>query len=338
MKAVALTQYLPISHPESLLDYDLPKPAAPTGHDLLVRIEAIAVNPVDFKVRAPKATVEATPRILGWDATGVVEAVGDAVSMFKPGDRVYYAGDITRQGSNAEFQLVDERIVGLAPRTLSPTQAAALPLTAITAWESLFERLAIKRDGSAKGKTLLIIGGAGGVGSIAIQLAKLAGLTVIATASRAESIQWCRELGADTVINHGAALQADAQAHGYKEFDYIFCASDTDAYFTAMAALIAPQGKIVSIVETLQPQSLGILKAKSASFHWELMFTRAMFKTADMVEQHKLLTEVAKLIDAGTLKTTLGEVLGPINASNLKKAHALLEEGRVIGKLVLAGF
>ncbi|PHV11590.1 zinc-binding alcohol dehydrogenase family protein [Chitinimonas sp. BJB300] len=338
MKAVALTQYLPISHPEALLDYDLPKPAAPTARDLLVKIEAIAVNPVDFKVRAPKDKVETSPRILGWDAVGVVEAVGEQARLFKPGDRVYYAGDITRKGSNAEYQLVDERIVAIAPTTLSPTQAAAIPLTAITAWEALFERLAIKRDGSAKGKTLLIIGGAGGVGSIAIQLAKLAGLTVVATASRAESTQWCRELGADLVINHGAALQTEAKAQGYAEFDYIFCTSSTDAYFNAMATLIAPQGKIVSIVETTQQHNIDLLKLKSASFHWEMMFTRSMFQTADMVEQHKLLTEVAKLIDAGTLKTTLGQVLGTINASNLKKAHALLENGRVIGKLVLAGF
>lgn len=338
MKAIALTQYLPIAHPESLLDMDLPAPGQPTGHDILVRIEAIAVNPVDYKVRSPKDKVEAAPRILGWDAAGVVEAVGPDVSRFKPGDKVYYAGDITRQGSNAQLQLVDERIAGPMPASLDFTQAAALPLTAITAWEALFERLHIPRDGSAKGKTLLIVGGAGGVGSIAIQLAKLAGLTVLATAGRPQSQQWVRELGADHAVAHGDALVASVRAAGFQHIDYILCANDTDAYMPAMGELVAPQGGIVTIVEAKHALDLDPLKAKSAFFAWEFMFTRSMFQTADMDRQHALLAEVATLIDAGKLRTTLGEVLGPINAANLKRAHAMLEGGTVIGKLVLAGF
>ncbi|QDQ27466.1 zinc-binding alcohol dehydrogenase family protein [Chitinimonas arctica] len=338
MKAVALTRYLPISHPEALLDLELPKPAAPAAHDLLVRVEAIAVNPVDYKVRAPKDTVETTPRILGWDAAGVVEAVGEAVSGFKAGDRVYYAGDITRPGSNAQYQLVDERLVATMPKSLDFAAAAALPLTSITAWEALFERLGLDRHGRHSGKTLLVIGGAGGVGSIAIQLAKLAGLTVVATASRDNSRQWCRELGADHVIAHGEPLHAASRAAGFETYDYIFCTHDTDNYFDAMAELIAPQGGIVTIVETTRPHDLAALKAKSAFFAWESMFTRSKYRTADMIEQQRLLTEVAALIDAGRLKTTLGETLGNINADNLKRAHALLEEGRVIGKLVLVGF
>jgi len=338
MRAVALTQYLPISHPSSLLDMELPRPAQPSGHDLLVRIEAIAVNPVDFKIRAPKDTVEANPKILGWDAAGVVEAVGEAVTLFQPGDKVYYAGDITRQGSNAEYQLVDERIVGPMPTTLDYSAAAALPLTAITAWEALFERLRLDRHGRDAGKTLLIVGGAGGVGSIAIQLAKLAGLKVIATASRPESRVWCQTLGADHVVRHGSELLEAVRAEGFAQVDYIFCTSDTDAYFDTLAELVAPQGGIVSIVEAGKPHDIEKLKAKSAFFAWEMMFTRSLFQTADMIEQHRLLVEVARLIDSGTLKTTLGEKLGSINATNLRRAHALLEEGKVIGKLVLTGF
>ncbi|MDK2122432.1 zinc-binding alcohol dehydrogenase family protein [Parachitinimonas caeni] len=338
MKAVALTRYLPIDHPESLIDVELPKPAAPKGHDILVKVEAIAVNPVDYKIRAPKDKVEPSPKVLGWDAAGVVEAVGESVSLFRPGDKVYYAGDLTRAGSNAEFQLVDERIVGRMPTTLDFAQAAALPLTSITAWEALFDRLKIDRAGAHRGKTLLIIGGAGGVGSIAIQLAKQAGLTVIATAGRPESRQWVKELGADHTVAHGDALVSATREAGFKHVDYIFCASDTESYFDAMVELVAPQGGIVTIVETERNLPLHGLKLKSAFFAWELMFTRSMFLTDDMIEQHKLLNEVATLVDNGTLRTTLGDVLGPVNAANLKRAHALLEDGKVIGKLVLRGF
>lgn len=341
MKAVALTRYLPIEHPESLLDVELPKPAAPTGHDLLVKVAAIALNPVDCKVRAPKDKVEATPRVLGWDAAGIVEAVGEGVSLFRPGDRVFYAGDITRPGCNAEYQLVDERIVGHMPRSLDFAPAAALPLTTITAWEALFERLHIDREGAHAGRSLLVIGGAGGVGSMAIQLGKLAGLTVIATAGRPESVAWVRELGADHAVPHGAALAGAVRAAGFPHVDYILCANDTDAYFDVMAELVAPQGGIVSIVETTRAHDLGALKAKSAGFAWEFMFTRAMFHTADMIEQHRLLEATAALVGAGRLRPALHPqtpVGGPIDAASLRRAHAQQETGRMIGKQVLVGF
>lgn len=338
MKAIGLTRYLPISDPQSLVDVELPQPVA-TGHDLLVRIEAIAVNPVDTKVRAPKDKVEDAPRVLGWDAAGTVAAVGPDVTLFRVGDPVYYAGSITRPGTNSEFHLVDERIAGHKPATLDFAHAAALPLTAITAWEALFDRLGVSASGQDAGRSVLIIGGAGGVGSIGIQLAKvLGGLTVIATASRPESEAWCRRLGADHTIDHRGDMPAQLRKLGFEHVDYILCFNDTDRHFAAMAEAIAPQGKICSIVENAGPLAVGALKSKSATFVWEFMFTRAMFGTPDMIEQHRLLNEVARLIDAGRLQTTLGENLGPINAANLRRAHALLEGGQTIGKLVMAGF
>ncbi|MGB7193930.1 MAG: zinc-binding alcohol dehydrogenase family protein [Collimonas pratensis] len=338
MKAIALTRYLPIDNPESLVDVQLDQPV-PQGRDLLVAIKAIAVNPVDVKVRAPKDTVEKSPRVLGWDAAGVVQAVGPEVSRFKVGDRVFYAGDITRPGSNSEFQLVDERIAGNMPQTLSFEQAAALPLTAITAWEALFDRLKVPPRSSAPAKSLLIIGGAGGVGSIAIQLAvKVADLKVIATASRPESAQWVRELGAQHVINHFGDLPAQLKEQGFDSVDYVLILNDTDRHFPAAAAAVAPQGMICTIVENAAPLDVSLLKAKSAGFIWEFMFTRSMFQTADMQEQGKLLDQVAQLIDQKTLVTTVSQVLSPINAANLRQAHATLETGRVIGKIVLKDF
>ena len=277
MKAVALKAYLPIDNPQSLLDVELENPV-PQDHDLLIAVSAISVNPVDTKVRAPKDKHEDQPRVLGWDAVGVVEAIGPAVSLFKPGDRVYYAGDITRPGSNSEYQLVDERIVGRAPASLSNAEAAALPLTAITAWEGLFDRLRINRDEGAA-KTLLIIGGAGGVGSIAIQLAKqLTMVTVIATASRPETREWCLSLGADYVVDHRELINS-MHAAGHEQVDYIFCLNNTDQHWLSLCDLVKPQGIICSIVETKQPVELNGLKNKSASFVWELMFTRSMFQT-----------------------------------------------------------
>ncbi|RAR53142.1 zinc-binding alcohol dehydrogenase family protein [Paraburkholderia unamae] len=338
MKAVALYRYLPIDDPESLVDVELPTPV-PAGHDVLVKVEAVSVNPVDYKVRAPKATVESAPRVLGWDAAGVVEAVGPEVTLFKPGDAVFYAGDITRAGSNSEYQLVDERIVGRKPATLDFAHAAALPLTAITAWEALFARLGVSPHGADAGKSVLIFGGAGGVGSIGIQLAsQVAKLTVVATASRPESAQWAQSLGADHVVNHYGDIPAQLKALGIDSVDYVLIFNDTDANFPAAAQVIKPQGDIATIVENDKPIPVELLKAKSAALHWEFMFTRSMFRTPDMIEQHKLLTEVARLVDAGTLRTTLGEVLGTINAANVRRAHKLLEEGRAIGKLVLSGF
>ncbi|AOY01475.1 zinc-binding alcohol dehydrogenase family protein [Jeongeupia sp. USM3] len=338
MKAVALDRYLPITDADALLDVDLPKPVA-TGRDLLVKIEAIAVNPVDTKVRAPKDKVEASPRVLGWDAAGVVEAVGPDVTLFSVGDPVYYAGDITRPGCNAEYQLVDERIAAVRPATLNAADAAALPLTVITAWEALFDRLGVGRNGEDKGRTALIIGGAGGVGSIAIQLAKaLVGLTVIATASRPESRDWVTALGADATVDHRGDIAAQLRALGHDTVDFILCFNDTDQHFATMAQVIAPQGRIVSIVENATLLDLNLLKSKSATFVWEFMFTRAMYQTPDMIKQHELLAEVAKLVDAGTLRTTVGAHYGAISAANLRRAHATLEAGQTIGKIVLAGF
>jgi NADPH2:quinone reductase len=338
MKAIALTRYLPIENPESLVDVQLDKPS-PQGRDILVEVKAIGVNPVDVKVRAPKDIIEKAPRVLGWDAAGVVQAVGPEVSGFKAGDRVFYAGDITRPGSNSEFQLVDERIVGHMPQSLSFEQAAALPLTTITAWEALFERLHVPPAATAPAKSILIIGGAGGVGSIAIQLAvKVAGLKVIATASRPESEKWVRELGAQHVINHFGDLSAQLKQLGFDNVDYVLILNDTDRHFPAAAAAVAPQGTICTIVENAAPLDVSLLKAKSAGFIWEFMFTRSMFQTADMQQQGNLLDQVARLIDNQVIVTTVNQVLSPISAANLRQAHATLEGGRAIGKIVLKDF
>ncbi|WP_282610451.1 zinc-binding alcohol dehydrogenase family protein [Pelagibius sp. Alg239-R121] len=336
MKAVALTRYLPIDDPQSFIDADLPKPA-PEGRDILVAVKAIAVNPVDTKVRAPKDQIEETPRVLGWDASGVVEAVGSDVSLFKPGDEVYYAGDITRSGTNAEFQLVDERIVGQKPTSLSHAEAAALPLTAITAYEAFFDRLEIDRIGADKGQSILLVGGAGGVGSIGIQLAKRAGLIVIATASRPETIAWVKELGADHVVNHREPMVEQVRGLGFQHVDHIAIFNDMRHWEEAVE-LIRPQGGIVSIDDTNLPMPMAGMKMKAASLHWEFMFARAMHQTPDMIEQHNLLNHVAAEIDAGHIRTTLAEVLNPINAENLRKAHAMIEAGTAKGKIVLEGF
>jgi len=338
VKAVGLYRYLPIDDPQSLVDLEVEDPR-PAGRDLLVEVKAIAVNPVDYKSRAPRPQVETAPKILGWDVAGVVKAVGPDVTLFRPRDAVYYAGSRTRPGGNSELHLVDERIVGRKPRNLGFAEAAALPLTTLTAWEALFDRLAISRTGRDGGKSVLIIGGAGGVGSIAIQLAKrLARLRVIATASRAESIAWVRKLGADEVIDHTKDLLSQLTALGRGDVDYILCCNSTDHHFPAFASIIAPQGKICAIVGTQKPVDLGPLMQKSVTFAWELMFTRPMFQTTDMIVQHQILDEAASLIEAGTLTTTASTRLSPINAANLKKAHAMLEGGHVVGKIVLEGF
>jgi zinc-binding alcohol dehydrogenase family protein len=339
MRAVGLTKYLPIENPESLMDVELPDPT-PTGHDLLVRIKAIAVNPVDCKVRAPKDKVESTPRVLGWDAAGVVVAVGSEASLFHAGDHVFYAGDVTRPGCNAELQLVDERLVGAMPTTLTFEESAALPLTALTAYEALFVRLCVPKSPSApSSQTLLIIGGAGGVGSIAIQLAKqVAQLTVIATASRPQSVDWCRRQGADHVVNHHQDLVQQVRSLGYEFVDHVLILNDTDGHFPAAAELVAPQGKICSIVENNRSIGIDKLRSKSAQFLWEFMFTRSMYRTPDMIEQHRILNDVSRLVDDRILKSTLNRVLGPIDAKHLKLAHAEMEKGCSVGKLVLSGF
>ena len=337
MKGVGLYKYLPIEQADSLVDLDLPKPEAGI-RDLLVRVEAVSVNPVDTKIRAPGKPERTTPHVLGWDAAGVIESVGPEVTLFKPGENVYYAGDITRPGSNSQYQLVDERIVGRRPNSVTVEEAASFPLVSITAYESLFERLGLTLDGSSKGRTLLIIAGAGGVGSMAIQFAKLASLTVLATASRPDSIAWVKQLGADHILNHRQSLRPQIETAGHRFVDYIFNCADTDGYWDSMTDLIAPQGKMCTIVDNKGPLNQQVLKLKSAAHVWELMFTRSKYQTPDMIEQHNLLNRLADWIDEGKVKSILRETMRPINSTNLKKAHAKLESSTMIGKLVVAGW
>jgi NADPH2:quinone reductase len=331
MRAVGYQESRPIDAPDSLVDITLPKPA-PTGRDILVQVHAISVNPVDTKVRRRAKPQPGDWMVLGYDAAGVVTAVGPDATLFRPGDAVFYAGDMTRQGTNAELHLVDERIVGHKPKSLDWAAAAALPLTAITAWEALFDRLDVRKPVPGH-ETILIVGGAGGVASIAIQLARqLTALRVTATASRPETRDWVRDLGAHEVIDHSRPLSQQISAAGF-----VFSTTNTDKHVQEIAALIAPQGRFGLIDD---PAALDIVpfKRKSVSVHWELMFTRPIFKTADMDAQGILLNEVSRLVDAGTIRTTLGENFGPINAANLKRAHALIESGKARGKIVLEGF
>ena len=339
MKAIAYQHAGPISNANSLQDVELPAPQ-PGPRDLLVDVKAVAVNPVDTKVRAGSNPEPGQWKVLGWDAVGTVRAVGPQVTLFKPGDRVWYAGAIHRAGANAERHVVDERIVARAPTSLSDADAAALPLTAITAWEMLFDRLGVARGEASRGKSLLIIGAAGGVGSILTQLARqLTGLTVIGTASRPETAQWVRDLGAHHVIDHSQPLAEEVKRAGLAAPDYVVSLTQTGKHFAQIAELIAPQGKFGLIDDPAAGSiDIGALKRKSVSLHWELMFTRSLFETPDMVAQHALLTEVAQLVDAGTLRSTKGEHFGTINAANLQRAHALLESGKAKGKIVLEGF
>ncbi|BEV72689.1 zinc-binding alcohol dehydrogenase family protein [Paludibacterium sp. THUN1379] len=337
MKAVAYYQNLPIEAEQSLLDITLPEPV-PGAHDLLVEVHAVSVNPVDVKMRAGSTPPTGQPRVLGWDAAGVVRSVGADVTLFRPGERVWYAGDLLRPGSNAELQLVDERLVGPMPQTLDFAAAAALPLTTITAWELLFDRLQIAEGTAATGQVLLIIGAAGGVGSILVQLARqLTGLTVIGTASRAETAEWVRDRGAHHVIDHHRPWLPQLQALGIGQVDCIAGLNQSDQHFDQMVEVIRPQGRLALIDD---PESLDVrkLKRKSVSLHWELMFTRSMYQTDDMIRQHALLERVATLVDDGILKTTLASHFGTINASNLKRAHAQIERNATRGKIVLAGF
>ncbi len=335
MKAIGFKQSLPITEKDSFIEFEMDKPT-PAGYDLLVKIVAISVNPVDFKIRqkAAKDTVLATPKVIGWDAVGTVEAVGDKTSKFKIGDEVYYAGDITRNGCNAEYQLIDERIVGHKPKNLSDAEAAAIPLTGLTAWESLFDRIKINPE-TDKGKTVLILAGAGGVGSIAIQIAKkVAGLTVIASASRPNSEKWCKDLGADFVVNHHS-LKAELEKIGHNQVDYILDFVDLEGYWETAAEIIKPQGHIVSITGSSKPLNLDLLKMKSVNFSWELMYTRSMFSTTDIEKQHLILNNIAGLLNDGTLKTTLTTTLKGFTVENLKKAHEMQETGKTIGKTVI---
>jgi NADPH2:quinone reductase len=338
MKAVGLFRNLPIDDPESLVDLDVPKPV-PAGRELLVEVKAISVNPVDYKVRARPDPGLQGPRILGWDVAGIVREAGSSAQLFKPGDEVYYAGSINKPGANSEYHVVDERIVGHKPRKLGFAAAAALPLTTLTAWEGLFDQLGISRSGGDRGKTLLLIGAAGGVGSIAIQLAKqLAGLRVVGTASRPESSRWVQELGADAVVDHTGDLAAQMRAAGIPEADYVFCLTDATPYFPRFAPVMRPQGKLCLIVSMGGAVELTSLMQKSISIHWEFMFTRALFQTPDMQRQHEILEEAAALVDSGKVRTTLADSIGAINAANLRRAHQMLERGHTIGKLVLEGF
>jgi zinc-binding alcohol dehydrogenase family protein len=335
VKAIVYSQHgLPISDPQSLYEAELPIPAL-RPHDLLVKIRAVAVNPVDTKVRAGSPTD--APRILGWDAVGSVEAVGEAVSLFKRGDDVYYAGSITRQGAYAEYGVVDERIAGHKPASLTDAHAAALPLTSLTAWELLFDRLGVAEN-QGEGDSLLIIGAAGGVGSILTQLARqLTKLRVIATASRPDTGEWVNSMGAHDVISHSRPLMSELRSIGLSQVRYVASLTHTETHYPQIVEVLEPQGRL-GVIDDPDVLDAVPLKLKAISLHWELMFTRSMFSTSDLIRQHQILDRIGALVDAGTLRTTLGEHFGTINAANLKRAHELIESGKARGKIVLEGF
>lgn len=338
MKAVGYFKSLPLSEADSLIDLTVDNPA-PAGHDLRVAVKAISVNPVDVKMRMRAAAGPGEPaKILGYDAAGVVEAVGPEVSLFKTGDEVFYAGSVVRPGTNSEFHMVDERIVGRKPKTLTFAQAAAIPLTGITAWEMLFDRLAVARGAAPDGRALLVMGGAGGVGSILIQIArKLTGLTIIATASRPQTRDWCLKRGAHHVIDHSQPMAEQLRALGNPNVALVASINGTAKHLPAIIDLIAPQGK-VGLIEVPPTVDAAPIMRKAVSLHWESMFTRSMFGTPDMIEQHKLLNEISAMIDRGDIVTTAAIEFSPINAANLKKAHAQIESGTTIGKVVLSGW
>lgn len=337
MKAVGYKSAGALDRPDSLIDLEIEKPTA-TGRDLLVRVQAVSVNPVDYKIRQNRAPEGNAPAILGWDAVGEVVATGDDATMFKPGDKVWYAGAINRSGTNAEYHLVDERIVGKSPSTVTAAQAASLPLTALTAYEMLFDRLRVTDPVPGAAEAVVIIGGSGGVGSIAIQLLRAkTDMTVIATASRPETQDWAKELGAHHVIDHTKPLAPQIEALGIGLPGYVFSTTHTHQYIEQIAEFIAPQGRFGLIDD---PETLNIMpfKTKAVSTHWELMFTRPLFETADITRQHDILDEVSELLDAGKVRSTATEVLGKIDAATLKRAHAILESNKARGKLVLEGF
>lgn len=336
MKAVGYYTPGDLNRDDALTDMEVPRPE-PGATDLLVRVSAIAVNPVDTKIRRNRAPEQGQAQVLGWDAVGIVESVGSQVSGFAVGDRVYYAGAINRPGSNAEYQTVDYRIAARAPASLSDAQAAALPLTTITAWELLFDRLAVV-EGGGKDQSLLVIGAAGGVGSILVQLARqLTQLTVIGTAARLESADWVRQHGAHQVIDHSRPMQPQLAALGLDGVTMVASLTHTSEHFEQYVECLAPQGKL-ALIDDFESLDILKLKPKSLSLHWEFMFTRSLHQTPDMSEQGRLLARVAELVDAGTLRTTLGEHFGSINAANLRRAHELLESHKARGKIVLEGF
>ena len=337
MKAIGFTQHLPIQDARSLEDLTLSKPT-PTGHDLLVNVRAVSVNPVDTGTRGAGHAQLAQPKVLGWDAVGTVNAVGQDVTRFRVGDRIFYAGSYKRSGSDAEYQLVDERIVGHAPKNLDDAQAAAMPLTSLTAWEALFEKLHISLNATAKNRhhTILIINGSGGVGSMATQLAHLAGLQVLATASRSESQKWVQDHGADHVLNHRKPLPPQLKAAGFKNVDYILNLSHLDEHWSEIATMIRPDGWVAAITENRHGINLQKLTKKRATFAWEWMFSKSWYGY-DLDSQGAILDQVAALLDKGTLQCTLTKTLQPLNAANLRQAHALVESGHMIGKIVVAG-
>ncbi|WP_417761439.1 zinc-binding alcohol dehydrogenase family protein [Shewanella sp.] len=336
MKAIGYQQAHALGAEQTLTDIELPMPT-PAAHDLLVQVNAISINPVDTKIRSNASAEANSYKVLGWDAVGVVTAVGSEVSLFEVGDRVWYAGDLTRPGSNAEFQLVDERIAAKAPNTFSDAEAAALPLTALTAWELLFDRLQLPAE-HATLQYLLIVGAAGGVGSIMVQLAKtLTDVTVIATAGRDASKQWLTELGADYVIDHHQDFAPQLSALGIDGVQYVASLNNTDDHIERIVAALKPQGKL-GLIDDPQVFDLKLLKRKSLSLHWEFMYTRSMFSTEDMQRQHDILTEMASLADNGKIRTTATERFGSINAANILRAHELLESHQARGKIVLSGF
>lgn len=333
MRAIGYNRTGHISEPDSLVEFDTGMPN-PEPRDLLVEVRGVSVNPVDVKVRKLFAP-DATPKIIGYDAAGIVREVGSDVRLFKPGDEVFYAGDLNRPGTNAEFQLVDERIVGKKPKSLDFADASGFPLTSITAWEILFDSFMLK-ESDGRDEHLLIVGAAGGVGSILIQLAKqLTNLTVIATASRPETVDWVEKMGADQVINHRESLVDQIKTLGL-EPRYVASLNGTEGHFSAIVDLIKPRGHIALIDD---PQNLEInqIKPKALSFSWEFMFARSMFQTEDMEKQHELLNRVSELIDSGNLQSVVTRNLGKLNVETLRKAHMLQESGRVIGKNVING-
>ena len=336
MKAVGYTHSLPISESLALKDLVMADPELERPHDLLVKVAAISVNPVDTKVRRNRRPTPGTPGILGWDAVGTVLSANDEAQDFQIGDRVFYAGAIDRPGCNSELHVVDSRIVGHAPTSLTEAQAAALPLTSLTAWELLFDRLGVPYGGG-EGQSLLVIGGAGGVGSILIQIAcRLTQLKVIATASRPESVRWVSDLGAHGVIDHTRPLLPQIQALGLDEISMAASLTHSPQHLDDIVATLAPQGRL-SMIDDFESLDIMKLKSKSISLHWELMFTRSLYGTSDISRQGQILREIARLADSGCIRTTLAENFGTINAANLKRAHALIESGRAIGKLVLEG-
>jgi zinc-binding alcohol dehydrogenase family protein len=337
MKAVGYIQSLPPSDPNSLFDFEIPVPER-KDRDLFVAVHAVSVNPVDTKIRMRAQGTEAQPKILGFDCAGVVEAVGPEVKLFKPGDEVFYSGAISRPGTNSEFHLVDERLAGHKPRSLSMTEAAALPLTSVTAWELLFDRLCIPLGKPQQAGSLLVVGASGGVGSILVQLARrLTGLTVIGSASRPESKSWVIRNGAHHAVDHSKKLSEEVRRLGIQHVEYVIGLTHTDQHFDEIVELIAPQGAF-ALIDDPAPIDVRKLKTKSASLRWESMFTRSTFQTADMIEQHRILEQISKLVDDGLIRTTLGASGGRINAENLRHAHAAIESHKSIGKIVLEGF